>query len=107
MKVLEERGRIYGDFKDIAEVSQKIKNLYYINKTDDNINEPVIDEGFEMIVHKLSRIINGGWFYIDNWKDLVGYAQLIADYLENHEKAIDSDVFYKEKDSNNEWRYMK
>jgi len=107
MKVLEERGEIYGDFKDIAEISQKIKNLYYINKTDDNINEPVIDEGFDMIAHKLSRIINGGWFYIENWRDLAGYAKLIVNYLENHEKAIDAKVIYLEKDPNNEWRERK
>jgi len=105
MKVLEERKKIYGDFKDIAEISQKIKNLYYIENAHES--EPVIDEGFDMIAHKLARIINGGSKYIENWVDLAGYAKLVADYLENHPEAINAKVIYLEKDPNNEWRERK
>ena len=105
MEVLEERKKVYGDFKDIAETSQKIKNIYRVQNTQEL--DPVINEGFEMIVHKLARIINGGSKFIDNWRDLAGYAMLVANYLETHPEAIDTKVIYLEKDINNEWREIK
>ena len=96
MKVIEERSKVYGDFKDIAEVSQKIKDMYYLNNAQEL--DPVINEGMDMIIHKLSRVICGGSRYIDNIRDIQGYCQLIIDYLENQsEEALDSVVMYKEK----------
>ena len=105
MEILEERKKVYGDFKDIAETSQKIKDIYYIENAHEP--DPVINEGFDMIAHKLARIINGGSKYIENWVDLAGYATLIANYLENHPEAINAKVIYLEKDINNEWREKK
>jgi len=100
MDVIKERGKIYGDFKDIANISQKIKAMYYLHS---NESDPVINEGIDMIIHKLTRIINGGSKYIDNFRDLSAYAQLIIDYLENQsEEALDSVVMYKEK-KNGTW----
>jgi len=101
VSIIEQREKIYGDFEDIAETSQKIKDMFYSSL----INDPdcAIKESFEMIAHKLSRIINGGYNYIDNWRDIAGYAQLVVKYLENQaEEAIDSEVFYKEK-KNGQW----
>jgi len=105
MKVLEERKKVYGDFKNIAETSQKIKDIYYVQNAQEL--DPVINEGFDMIAHKLARIINGGSKFIDNWRDLAGYAKLVADYLENHPEAINAKIIYLEKDPNNEWRERK
>ncbi len=105
MKIIEEREKFYGDFKEIARISQKIKNIYHV----ENVQEldPVVNEGFEMIAHKLARIINGGSKFIDNWRDLAGYAMLVANYLETHPEAIDAKVIYLEKDINNEWREIR
>jgi len=89
---MNERKKLYGNFKNLAEISQKIKDIYY---TENNELDPTINETFEMIVHKLSRIINGGSRYIDNWRDVAGYAQLAIDYLEKDaDNAIDSKVTY-------------
>ena len=34
-----------------------------------------------MILHKLARIVNGDANYIDSWRDIVGYTQLVVDEL--------------------------
>jgi len=105
MKVVEERRKIYGNFNDIAEVSQKIKDMYYMYNAQEL--DPVINEGIEMIIHKLARVICGGSRYIDNIRDIAGYAHLIINYLENQsEEAIDSVVMYKEK-KNGQWGDLK
>ena len=36
-----------------------------------------------MIIHKLSRINSGDWKYLDHWRDIQGYAQLIINELEH------------------------
>jgi hypothetical protein len=40
-----------------------------------------------MIVHKLARIVNGDPNYGDSWRDIEGYAKLVADRLE-HGKVV-------------------
>ena len=97
MKVIEQRSKIYGDFEDIAETSQSLKATMF---TAYESNDPVVCEALDMILHKLARIGSNsdGWKYIDNWRDIAGYAQLVVDYLENKsEEALDSNTIYKEK----------
>jgi len=102
MKIINERSKIYGDFRDIAGASQKIKDLYYLNNAEEF--DPAINEAFDMIAHKLGRIINGGSRYIDNWRDIAGYAQLVVDYLEKEAKdAVDAKVEYIKKE-NGKWK---
>jgi hypothetical protein len=38
-------------------------------------------EALEMIAHKIARIVNGDPNYADSWLDIAGYAQLVADRL--------------------------
>jgi hypothetical protein len=66
-----------------AQVAQKLKTvikealeLRYKRLADDQ------QEGLEMICHKIARIVNGDPNYVDSWLDIGGYAQLIADRLE-------------------------
>jgi len=94
MKVIEERSKIYGDFKDIANLSQNIKSLMF---TAYEANEPVVCEGLDMIIHKLSRIGStiDGYKNLDNWKDLSAYAKLVHDYLENQQGMIKTIVAYE------------
>ena len=106
MDVVEQRSKIYGNFQDIAITSQKIKEMYYIDNAQEN--DTIINEAFEMIAHKLARITNGGSRYIDNWRDIVGYAQLVVNYLENDtDKAIDSKVIYYKKEPGRDWQEIK
>jgi hypothetical protein len=67
-QTLNERGKRYGSFKGHAEVSQRLKVV-------------IQQEAVDMILHKLARIVNGDANYIDSWRDIVGYTQLVVDEL--------------------------
>ena len=43
--------------------------------------EPDQVEALIMISHKLARIVNGDPHYDDSWRDVAGYAQLVANRL--------------------------
>jgi hypothetical protein len=81
-QTLNERGKRYGSFKGHAEVTQRFKivleeELYKREKLLSDIQQEAVD----MIFHKLGRIINGDENYIDSWRDIVGYTQLVVDEL--------------------------
>ncbi len=85
--ILQERGNRYGSFDTHAEVTQTLKAIFRSKMgvawdylADDQ------KEGLEMIAHKLGRIINGDPNYGDSWRDIAGYAQLVADRLEGVRK---------------------
>ncbi|BAF69565.1 hypothetical protein [Nitratiruptor sp. SB155-2] len=93
-QILEERGNIYGDFNRQAKISQQLKQI--VLEANPNITKhPPVAEGIEMILHKIARIANGKELYIENFRDIAGYAQLIADAIEHIEGAIDANVTYK------------
>lgn len=81
--VLQERGKRYGDFVGHASVSQTLKGIikYKMGHKWDLLNADQ-KESLEMICHKLGRIVNGDPNYGDSWRDIAGYAQLVADRLE-------------------------
>jgi hypothetical protein len=84
-KVLKERGSRYGEFHNLARISKKIKDMYYMDQKR-NVT-PAMDEAMEMIIHKLARIINGDPYYKDNLIDIQGYCQLYLDELDRIEKG--------------------
>lgn len=78
--ILEEREARYGDFRDVAQISQNIlDNL----RTGASYYELDYDqlESLAMIANKLARIVNGDVTYEDSWRDISGYATLVADRL--------------------------
>ena len=43
----------------------------------------------EALVHictKMSRVVNGNNNHVDNWRDIAGYATLVADRLEGNSR---------------------
>jgi hypothetical protein len=79
-EMLQKRGSQYGDFCDRARIVQELKRA--IRKGDSwNVMKPNQQEAIEMIVDKISRIVNGNPNYKDSWDDISGYAQLIATEL--------------------------
>lgn len=81
--ILAERGARYGEFKDHAALSQKLKMALVMHNPDKyDRMAPDQREALEMICHKMARIMNGDPNYGDSWRDIAGYATLVADRLE-------------------------
>jgi hypothetical protein len=81
-QTLNERGKRYGSFKGHAEVSQRLKAVVQEElDARGKLLSPVQQEAVDMILHKLARVINGDSNYIDNFRDIVGYSQLVVDEL--------------------------
>jgi hypothetical protein len=77
------RGSRYGKFKDTAQVAQELKRV--LTRHAHAIEASFSDsqwEALEMICHKIARIVNGDPNYIDSWRDIAGYAQLVSDELQ-------------------------
>ena len=81
-KVLQERGERYGDYKSTAFISQTLKNTMRECRSWDRMTSAQ-REGLEMIQHKIARILNGDPKYMDSWVDIVGYATLIVESMED------------------------
>ena len=88
-ETLQERGKRYGSFIGDAGVAQQLKgvlrdvandNEQLTNGWDDLA--PDMKEALEMMSTKMGRIVHGDPWYEDSWRDIAGYATLVADRLE-------------------------
>jgi hypothetical protein len=80
--VLVERGSRYGDFKGHAEVTMGLKQVIEAElEVRRKFLAPDQTEALHMICHKIGRIVNGDADYEDSWRDIAGYAQLVANRL--------------------------
>lgn len=85
-QVLAERGVKYGAFIGVADVAQQLKAV--VKEMLDMRDKTLLhdqQEALDMIFHKVARIVNGDSNYVDNWIDIAGYAQLVADRLNESE----------------------
>ena len=82
-EVLEARGRRYGEYHMVAQLSQALKEGLQVSPSWVHM-EPHQQESLEMICNKVSRICNGDPFYVDSWRDIAGYAQLVVNELEKN-----------------------
>lgn len=80
-EVLAERGKRYGMFADHAVLSQQLKDVMRARAAWAELMEDQ-REALEMVQHKVARILNGDPGYADSWRDIAGYATLVADRLE-------------------------
>lgn len=81
--ILNERASTYGVFYDLADVAQHLRrSIHHHLAVRGKILSPDKDEALTMICSKIARIINGDDDHIDSWRDIAGYAQLVADRLE-------------------------
>lgn len=83
--ILEERGTTYGKFINNATVAQELKYRIF---TTPNWRTAEYDqqEALQMICSKISRLTTGDMNHIDSWRDIAGYATLVADRLEGEER---------------------
>lgn len=81
--ILAERGSRYGNYLEQTTISQGLSNIL-LNALDARAVLLLPDQmdALQMICVKLSRIVNGDPNYADNWRDIAGYATLVAERLE-------------------------
>jgi hypothetical protein len=76
--VLEKRNITYGDFETQGDIAQNLKQI--VRELWDEL-EPDQREALDMIMNKISRILNGSPNVVDSWDDIAGYALLISNRL--------------------------
>lgn len=80
--ILNKRDAVYGGFFNQACLSQLLKGIVMerMGRGSEKFS-PEMREAIEMIIHKLSRIVNGNPNYADSWLDIAGYATLVYNGL--------------------------
>lgn len=81
-KVLNERGKRYGDFSHHAAVCQAIKGVM-LDNPNSKYKHLSADkkQALDVIADKIARILTGDPEYDDNWIDIQGYAKLAQERL--------------------------
>jgi hypothetical protein len=81
--LLEERGRTHGDYAVHALITQHLKRVitHHVADLDRRLDDDMA-ETLDMIAHKIGRIIAGNAAEPAHWRDIAGYAQLVANRLE-------------------------
>lgn len=79
-KTLNQRGENYGKFPNQAKISQAIKEALRAAPKWDSLDDDM-KEAFEMVAHKMARTLNGKKTLKDNFRDGVGYLQLVLNRL--------------------------
>lgn len=81
-ETLDARGETYGKFVDLARTTYAIRSVIEAElEARNKVLDPDMMYAIEMIVVKLSRVINGDARHADSWHDIAGYSQLVADRL--------------------------
>ena len=91
---LAERGTRYGAFINNATIAQGLKQIMRQAPMWDAL-APDQKEALEMIQSKIARLLNKDPNYLENYRDVAGYAQLVLDRLMVTEGATDSEVTLK------------
>lgn len=80
--ILSERAKAYGVFEEVAMGAQTIKSsMRACGKHSWHSLDDDKKEALEMIASKIARIINNGADHEDSWRDIAGYATLVADNI--------------------------
>ncbi len=80
MAFLNDRGREYGDFTKQGEIAQALKGVARSGPSWITM-EGHQREAIDMILHKISRIVNGNPNNEDSWKDIEGYARITRERI--------------------------
>lgn len=80
--ILDQRHDTYGNFADLAEIAVDLRRVLLEHLVHKGARLPADhEEALAMICTKMARIVNGAE-HVDNWRDIAGYATLVADRLE-------------------------
>lgn len=87
-QTLRERSATHGYFAVNSRITQQLKEQVR-NEIGYTKLTYAQRESLDMIVHKISRILSGDPKFIDSWRDIAGYAQLVVDELQVDPDASD------------------
>ena len=79
-KILEERAKTHGDFSKVALLDTELFCVFNTYHYGDLSNEQYL--AIKMILHKIARIGAGNQDFADHWRDIIGYATLVLNDLE-------------------------
>lgn len=83
-EMLKERGSRYGNYLQQAKIACALRKVIINDLRSRGIGLAADQmDALVMICCKISRIVNGDPDYADNWRDIAGYATLVADRLED------------------------
>jgi len=80
--LIKDRQKTHGDYALRAELSIALQDTLIEMSGNWNRLTPAEQEAVQMICVKLSRIMHGNPHCADHWRDIAGYATLVADYLD-------------------------
>ena len=83
--ILAEREQTYGNFRNLARIAVRLRRVISEElEARQKVLDPDMSEALAMICSKTARIINGedGHMHVDSWRDIAGYATLVANRLE-------------------------
>lgn len=104
-KILEQRQKVHGEFRDHASISQGLKEIVRSGRNWAKL-EPYQKEAIDMCFHKIARILDGNRDYIDSWRDAAAYIELATRELGKKDGALDSIVSYKI-NNGGDWQSLK
>jgi hypothetical protein len=82
-ELLKERGKTHGNWREQSACATELKQLCLHHQRSRSFN-PSQSEGLLHILNKISRIVCGNPNEPDHWRDIAGYATLVAKELENN-----------------------
>jgi Domain of unknown function (DUF6378) len=85
-ETLAEREKTYGDFKNVADISQRLKMIMRFGRNWHLMSDDK-QESLDMIASKIARILSGDDNLHDSWHDIAGYATLVANEIKKSESA--------------------
>lgn len=80
-KILNERGKTHGDYRQMTAVIQKIKDVFRAEAGWDRLTADE-RETLDSIALKVGRILTGDPNFQEHWLDIAGYAMRMAEQLE-------------------------
>ena len=86
-ELLKSRGDVYGDYKGNSQCHIDLMNVIRrrYKETNDCELDPLLEVYIWNIVNKLSRIASTP-DHVDSWKDIIGYATITIQEIENANK---------------------
>lgn len=83
--ILDQRGKSYGAFDNLSTIACALRAVIRDQRPD---LMPDQEEALTMICTKIARIVNLGADpnNVDSWRDIAGYATLVADRLEGRSR---------------------